>query len=255
MSNGNNDFVGGLQDAIRENPVSAALIGMGVLWMFTGGSKITAAAALLGPAARSAAAGVGAGLQASADAATAAGGSVMSAGASVADSVRETASSAAAKVGETASKAYEAAKGAATDSMSQGQTSVQGQTAAQSQTSAFDGMGGALQENLKATFERQPLLLGAIGLAIGAGMAAAVPRTQLEADAMGETAEEVRAKVKEFASEATDKATAVAERTLEAVKGEAAVQGLTTQAAKDAAAAIGDKVKSVAKSARRGATS
>ena len=40
------DFVGSLQDAIQKNPVSAALIGMGIAWMFADGSKITAAAAL-----------------------------------------------------------------------------------------------------------------------------------------------------------------------------------------------------------------
>src|SRR5215217_7193966 len=33
------DFVQELTDAARENPVSAALIGMGVLWMFMGGSR------------------------------------------------------------------------------------------------------------------------------------------------------------------------------------------------------------------------
>jgi len=33
------DFFDSLQDAVRENPISAALIGMGVLWMFMGGSK------------------------------------------------------------------------------------------------------------------------------------------------------------------------------------------------------------------------
>ena len=56
------DFVSGLQDAIRQNPVSAALVGMGILWMFAGGNRITAAAALLPSAARAAAAGVGSGL-------------------------------------------------------------------------------------------------------------------------------------------------------------------------------------------------
>ena len=36
---GSGEFVHALQDAVRENPISAALIGMGVLWMFMGGSK------------------------------------------------------------------------------------------------------------------------------------------------------------------------------------------------------------------------
>lgn len=250
MSNAtSNDFVGGLQDAVRQNPVSAALIGMGVLWMFTGGAKLTAAAALLGPAARATASGIGAGLQASADAASSAGGSVLSAGARVADSVRETVTDASAKVAETAANTFESAKGAASDSAAQARSAID------SQASAFDGVGGALQQNLKTTFERQPLLLGAIGLAIGAGMAAAVPPTQIETELVGETAEGVRAKVKGFASEATDKVTAVAERTFEAVKDEAAAQGLTPQAAKDGAAAIGGKLKTVAKAARKGTAS
>src|SRR3954464_12996559 len=36
---GSGDFVNALQDAVRENPISAALIGMGVLWLFMGGSN------------------------------------------------------------------------------------------------------------------------------------------------------------------------------------------------------------------------
>src|ERR1700674_557062 len=40
-SRSGSDFVNALQDAVRENPISAALIGMGVLWMFMGGSNTT----------------------------------------------------------------------------------------------------------------------------------------------------------------------------------------------------------------------
>ena len=87
MNNANTNFISGLQEAVRENPVSAALIGMGVLWMFTGGSKITAAAALLGPAAREAASGAGAGLQASTNAAKTVGGGIMSSAGHVADNL------------------------------------------------------------------------------------------------------------------------------------------------------------------------
>jgi hypothetical protein len=105
-----------------------------------------------------------------------------------------------------------------------------------------------------ATFERQPLLLGAIGLAIGAGMAAAVPTTETEQEFAGETAATVTAQVKEFASGQVDKVTETAQRTLDAVKQEAAAQGLTADAAKEAAAAIGDKVKKVAQAARKSPT-
>ena len=39
MSEKTADFVKDLGDAARRNPVSAALIGMGVLWLFTGGTS------------------------------------------------------------------------------------------------------------------------------------------------------------------------------------------------------------------------
>src|SRR3977135_2475158 len=37
ISEKSSDFVRDLGDAARKNPISAALIGMGVLWLFTGG--------------------------------------------------------------------------------------------------------------------------------------------------------------------------------------------------------------------------
>jgi len=238
------DFVNGLQDAIRQNPVSAALIGMGVLWMFTGGAKITAAAALLSPAARATATGIGGGLQAWANAAGAATEGLRSVASRAVDTVRDTVADVAATVGNTASQAYDSATGAVTDSASAITDNFR------DGTGAATGLASTLQGNLKDTFERQPLLLGAIGLALGAGMAASVPSTQLETEYAGEAAEKVTAQVNEFATAQVDRVSAAAERTLEAVKDEAAVQGLTPQAAKDAAVAVGEKLKTVAKAAR-----
>jgi len=234
------DFVGGLQDAIQKNPVSAALIGMGVLWMFTGGRNITAAAALFPAAAKATAAGAASGLQRSAELAGDAGDALRSFGSSVVDGVRDTVSGAATSAGETATKAYEAVKDTAADSTTRMTAGV----------NATSGLGGTLQQNLTDTFERQPLLLGAIGLAIGAGMAAAVPRTQMETEMVGDAADRVKAQAAELASTTADKVTETAERTLEAVKQEAAAQGLTPQAARAGAAAVGAKLKTVAKTAR-----
>ena len=237
---GASDFVGGLQDAIQKNPVSAALIGMGVLWMFTGGRNITAAAALFPAAAKATAAGAATGMQRSAELAGSAGEAVRSFGATVMDGVRDTVSGAAASAGETATKAYETAKDTATDSTSR-VTAV---------ASGTDGLAGTLRQNLTETFERQPLLLGAIGLAIGAGMAASVPATQMETEMVGDAADRVKAQAAELATTTVDKVTETAERTLEAIKQEAAAQGLTPQGARAGAAAVGAKIKSVAKTAR-----
>jgi hypothetical protein len=230
-------FINDLQDAVRENPVSATLVGVGLLWMFAGGSRLSAAAALFPAAAKGVASGAAQGFQRSADAAAAAGAGIQSVGSGIAETVAQTAST----IGESASQAYDALKGAASDAAPQIKRAVADRTA------ASDGFGGALQSNLRDTFERQPLLLAAIGLAIGAGMAAAVPTSDVEKEFAGEAAANVTAQVKEFASEQAEKVTETAQRTWDAVKDEAAVQGLTTNAAKDAATALGSKVKSVAR--------
>ena len=243
-NNQSGDFVSGLQDAIRQNPVSAALVGMGIVWMFTGGNRITAAAALLPSAARAAAAGVGTGLEKSSDAVGAMTESARSIGTKVFDGMRDTLSSAGAAVGDTASEAYDAARGAVSNS------APKTRTLPTPQVEAAAGMGGALHSNLKDTFARQPLLLGAIGLAVGAGMAAGLPTTKIETEFAGDTADRVTAQVKEFASEQAGRVTETAKRTLDAVKEEAVAQGLTSKAVKDGAAAIGEKVKTVAKAAR-----
>ena len=234
---GTSDFVGGLQDAIQKNPVSAALIGMGLLWMFTGGKNITAGAALFPAAAKATTASATSGVQRSAEIA---GETLRSIGGNAVDGVREAVSDAATSVGETATKAYDALKGTAVGSASRVTPKVDG----------MDGFAGTVQQNLTATFERQPLLLGAIGIAIGAGMAAAMPKTQMETDMVGDTADRVKSQVAGIASTTVDRVTETAERTFEAVKQEAAAQGLTPQAAREGAAAVGAKLKAVAKTAR-----
>jgi len=154
--------------------------------------------------------------------------------------VRDAVSGAGAATGETATKAYEAVKNTAAESTSRVSAGM----------SAAEGFAGTLQQNLTDTFTRQPLLLGAIGIAIGAGMAAAVPATQMETQMVGDAANRVKAQAAELAATTVDKVTETAERTLEAVKQEAAAQGLTPEGARAGAASVGAKLKTVAKNAR-----
>ena len=83
-------------------------------------------------------------------------------------------------------------------------------------------------------------------------MAAGLPRTEMEAEFAGEAADRVKAQVKDIASDQVDRVTETAKRTFEAVKDEAAAQGLTGQAVKESAAAVGEKLKVVAQAARGG---
>jgi hypothetical protein len=240
---GAGDFVSGLQDAVRQNPVSAALVGMGLLWMFTGGNRLSTAAAFFPAVAKGAAAGAADGLLRTAGVVSAAGEGVKSLGERFVDGVRDTLSEATAATGDAATRSVEGVKSVAAQSAAQLRSTT-------AEIGAADYGVGPLQQNLKQTFERQPLLLGAIGLAIGAGMASAFAATQFEKDAVGETAERVTDQLKEMATTQVDRATAAAERTLEAIKDEAQAQGLTAAAAKEGAAAIGKKVKTVAAAAR-----
>jgi len=240
---GAGDFVSGLQDAVRQNPVSAALVGMGLLWMFTGGNRLSTAAAFFPAVAKGAAAGAADGLLRTAGVVSAAGEGVKSLGERFVDGVRDTLSEATAATGDAATRSVEGVKSVAAQSAAQLRSTT-------AEIGAADYGVGQLQQNLKQTFERQPLLLGAIGLAIGAGMASAFAATQFEKDAVGETAERVTDQLKEMATTQVDRATAAAERTLEAIKDEAQAQGLTAAAAREGAAAIGKKVKTVAAAAR-----
>jgi hypothetical protein len=104
----------------------------------------------------------------------------------------------------------------------------------------------AVRSNLTDLFKAQPLALGAIGIAIGAGIAAAFPATEIEADYLGETSDTVRKNAAQFAAEQTDRATTVAEAVVNAVKEEAATQGLTLEGAKAAVGDISAKVSRVA---------
>jgi len=240
---GASDFVSGLQDAVRQNPVSAALVGMGLLWMFTGGNRLSTAAAFFPAVAKGAAAGAADGLLRTAGVVSAAGEGVKSLGERFVDGVRDTLSEATAATGDAATRTVEGVNSVAAQSAAQLRSTT-------AEIGAADYGVGQLQQNLKQTFERQPLLLGAIGLAIGAGMASAFAATQFEKDAVGETAERVTDQLKEMATTQVDRVTAAAERTVDAIKEEAQAQGLTAAAAKEGAAAIGKKVKTVAAAAR-----
>jgi hypothetical protein len=81
------------------------------------------------------------------------------------------------------------------------------------------------------------LALGAIGLAIGAGIAAALPSTDIENSYLGETSETLKSKTAEIAGHQIEKASTLAENVVETVTDEARRQGLTID---DARAAMDD---------------
>jgi hypothetical protein len=101
------------------------------------------------------------------------------------------------------------------------------------------------QSNIADLMDRQPLVLGAIGLGVGAAMAAALPSTAVEADLLGQASADLQTRTREVAAEVTERAADLADNVTAAITKEAQAQGLTpdnlTQSARD----VGQKVQKV----------
>jgi len=183
-------FVRDLGEAARENPISAALIGMGILWMFGGGAASVARRARVDRL-----------LDRAGEASEATSSMIRSTGARLGENV----TSATRKVQSSASAAIEGAtrfgreqvEGASrfgreqieeAGRFGQEQTDTFGRYAKSlpEYARAIPESGGemmhTLRSNLAELFKAQPLALGAIGLAIGAGIAAALPPTKAESE-------------------------------------------------------------------------
>jgi hypothetical protein len=236
ISEKGSDFIQDLGDAVRKNPLSAALIGMGVLWLFSGSRPVERA----GDFVRNTA------LDRIPDAAGTAYEAARSTVRSGTDAIGEHVASAKDAVRDGAARAFDNAARYGrdyADTASEYVTSMPG-----TGTEIFN----AVRSNLSDVFKAQPLALGAIGIAIGAGIAAALPATELETDYLGETSDTVKAKAAEFAAEQTDRVTTVAQNVVEAVTEEARKQGLTLEGARSAAGDVSAKVGRVVDAAGKG---
>jgi hypothetical protein len=98
------------------------------------------------------------------------------------------------------------------------------------------------------------LALGAIGLAIGAGIAAALPSTDIENSYLGETSKTLKSKATEIAGQQIDKAATVAATVVETAADEARRQGLTIEGAKAAMDDLSGKVSHVVEAAGKSAS-
>jgi hypothetical protein len=197
------DFVSALGQGVRDNPVSAALIGMGVLWLFAGGSNTS----LFGGAGRT---------------------SIFRtprSGAGAAEFVRQTAGHAVSSISSAASQTAGAVQGTTARlagaggrvATTVGEVAVQGAdklvagaaTARDELLESGRSLRSGLQRSLTDVFETQPLLLGAVGLGVGAAMAATIPTTEAESAIMGEASDRARDALSEAAAQAAETARSV----------------------------------------------
>ena len=227
ISEKGSDFLRDLGNAARKNPLSTALIGMGVLWLFTGSRPVERAEEIVRRTARF--------------------DRIPDAAGNAFEAARSTFRSGADSIGEHVTSAKDALRDGGADALDSATRFGRDYAGAASDYArSIPGAGAemfdAARSNLTELFKTQPLALGAIGFAIGAGIAAALPSSEVEAAYLGETSDTVKAKAAEFVAEQTARATTVAEGMMGAVTEEARKEGLTVEGAKSAVGDISAKV-------------
>lgn len=101
--------------------------------------------------------------------------------------------------------------------------------------------GRRAREGAYQAFTDHPLVLGALGLAVGAALGAMVPPTRTEDEYLGETGDKLQRRAGESAREGVARARSAAESAYAAAQDEAERQGLTPEAAREASRAAADK--------------
>ncbi len=110
------------------------------------------------------------------------------------------------------------------------------------------------ERGVMETVREQPLVLLALGIAVGAALAALIPGTRRESEAMGRVRRRVTERARDFAEDQLDRAERVAEAAADAARRTAEEQGLTPEAitarAEEARQAVRDVVSAAAEAAR-----
>ena len=233
--NGGSEQAGGfireLTEAARANPVSAALIGMGAVWLFASrsrqGEELIRRSGIdrLPGAARDAWEGTSSNLRSHAR-------HIGEATKETSDTLRRRGDQMVDRISETGERLARTAGEFADDLPDQA-------------GALLDDVRGRMTE----LFRSQPLAIGAVGLAIGAAIAASFPATDTEAEYLGGPSDFVKDKARELAGEQVERATDVGQKVTEAVADEASQQGLTADALKTTATDLSEKVSRVADAA------
>ena len=180
---------------------------------------------------------------------------------------RDRAQNAAATAGEALSSAYGAASGAVgrasaavgeigrrTHDMRDRAFDVGRSTAARASQAgqSVAEQAGRAQNAISELIREQPLIVGAIGLAIGAVIGASLPRSRREDELMGEASASLKATAAETAREQFAHVQESGGRIAEKVRSAAEDQGLTSESARSLVRDIGAKVSAVSSAAKQG---
>lgn len=233
MTTDGGEFMKNLGRQARENPMPAVLAGASLLWLMFGRrerqptyGQRTSYGTTDGSGMRSAMESARETGEGTLERARAAASSAGSAIRSVADTVGDVMSS----VGHTVTSAKEAARSAG------GTAAGLMHSAKETAQSAAEGaqhMRHRTTRSFSDMVEEQPLVLGAIGLALGALVGAMLPRTRMEDEYMGETRDQLREAISEQTGQLYERGKVTATEVYRTAAEEARAQGLLPEGTGD----------------------
>lgn len=226
-----------LGDQVRENPLPLALIGAGLAWLLvskrSGRPQELTAQEDYGYDDRY----YGGGAYNATEASTPS--------SSIKDKAKGAASSVKEKVGGAVSTAQEKISSLGSSAADGARSSVDRvQALAGSAVDAAASAGRGAQQTFRDALDRDPLIIGAIGLAVGAAVGAALPATPVENRYAGPLRDKVMDRTKQLAQARMDDARGAAQAAYGAVKaelnkpGSEGVEGLTQRAEEIARAGV-----------------
>lgn len=273
------DMARNLNRQVRDNPLALGLIGAGAAWLLFGqgvrgeADRLrshddgygTAGTGRVGYVAgeRAGTAGTSYSSYGASSSSSSTGGGIGAAASSAGDrmssaasSVRDAAGNAAGRVSDTASSigdggrralhdASDAVSGAA-DATRRGLSDAGGRIA---------HAGSRARRSVLDTIQEEPLILGAVALAVGAAIGAALPSTRVEDEWLGRTRDGLRDDALAYGKGAVERAGEVASHVASAAGEEADRQGLVPKndGSKPVAERVGDVVRTAADTAREDA--
>ena len=228
---GPSQFASNLGNTVTENPVPVSLIGVGIAWLMTAGSRHTSTSSRwtgdgghrsrIAEAVSSAAEKAGQVMQSARDQVSEAG-----------QRMSHTAGSATAKAGQVMHGTQERA----------GQMRFQARHQAARAKNTVDYL-----------LTEQPLILGLLGVALGAALGAGLPPTRQEDEILGETRDEYVRRAREVGEEHVEKVRQVATAAAEGAEEQAEREGLTSENADFHTREVGEKMERVAQATRHAA--
>lgn len=246
---GGGEFAGNLKHNVQANPMPVALIGVGLAWLMMGGNGQKQPPAYTWPGdgasasrglfdrAESAAASVRRSASETAEAFEARVHAAKGTALGISQNVGESIGAFGARIDD-AMQSAKAGSQAAVDHVRQ--------TAASAVEGARDSAGRAA-----GYLQDQPLLLGALGVSVGALLAAVLPPSKAEDQLLGSLRDDLRDKAGEVAGAALAGGTRVATEAINAGSETARREGLTADNAGSAVSSVAPQVANAAASARR----